>query len=366
MFELPKRVSLSERAAESIRKAILEGAWENYLPSERRLCEIFKVSRPTIRTALHLLSADGWLEIRPGRRNRLRPRVVPAAPPETRLVCVVTQLPVSNWSQSLYQAFSETRLRLAAEGFTMEVLSYEPAGGRAPQAKLEAFLAQNRVFCCILLSASRELQSWFSRQSVPALVLGSCDPGVRLPSFEIDMRATCLHATGVLLRHGHRRLAYVVPDTRRGGDLAGERGFLEALDAAARRYNARGVVVRHDNSTASLLPKIDAVLQSPEPPTGFLVAVPQHVYSVMFHLLRRGYKIPEQISIIARDHEPYFATVTPKVSHYEFEGDAYARRLTRLMIRLVRDGYLTPKPRHILQRYFEGDTVGPCPSQPLK
>lgn len=70
-FEIPKRNSLAAQSADSIRKAIEEGTWREYLPSERRLCEMLRVSRPTIRTALRLLAEGGWLEIRQGRRNRL-------------------------------------------------------------------------------------------------------------------------------------------------------------------------------------------------------------------------------------------------------------------------------------------------------
>jgi len=39
-FEIPKRSFLAAQSADSIRKAIEEGTWREYLPSERRLCVV--------------------------------------------------------------------------------------------------------------------------------------------------------------------------------------------------------------------------------------------------------------------------------------------------------------------------------------
>src|SRR5688572_23334916 len=106
-FEIPKRFSLSAQAAGSIRKAIDEGTWIEYLPSERRLCELFQVSRPTIRTALHLLAKEGLLDIRQGRRNRLLAAPRDGHRQQSRLVGLVTHEPVSHVSLTAYQGISE-------------------------------------------------------------------------------------------------------------------------------------------------------------------------------------------------------------------------------------------------------------------
>src|SRR5688572_2673998 len=90
-FEIPKRLSLSAQAAASIAKAIEAGTWEEFLPSERRLCELFQISRPTIRTALHLLAKEGRIEIHQGRRNRLLAATADTNRRQNRLVGLITQ-----------------------------------------------------------------------------------------------------------------------------------------------------------------------------------------------------------------------------------------------------------------------------------
>ena len=69
VLEIPKRLSLSGQTASAIKKAVGEQVWQEFLPSERRLCDMFQVSRPTIRTALQQLAKEGLIEIRQGRRN---------------------------------------------------------------------------------------------------------------------------------------------------------------------------------------------------------------------------------------------------------------------------------------------------------
>src|SRR5690606_27913265 len=117
-IEIPKRVSLSAQAAAAIRKAIDEGAWTEFIPSERRLCEMFQVSRPTIRTALHLLAKQGLLEIHQGKRIRLVGRPQELGRKQNRLVGLITPEPVEQLSLTSYRSISEMRSHLAEHGFS--------------------------------------------------------------------------------------------------------------------------------------------------------------------------------------------------------------------------------------------------------
>ncbi|MEO6873973.1 MAG: GntR family transcriptional regulator, partial [Opitutaceae bacterium] len=246
MLEIPRRISLTSQIAAAIRKGIEEGVWEEYLPGERRLCETFQASRPTVRAALRALAKDGWFEIRQGRRNRLRSKPTRRRSPPHRSVGIIVHEPFSHLGSTLAQGLSEMRVHLAEQGFTTEVYVCPAHGTRAQQRGLEAFVRQNRVSCCALVSTSRTVQRWFSGHSIPALVLGSCHPSVRLPSLDVDYRAVCRHAAGVFLGKGHRRIALVVPDFGTAGDLASEQSFREAIEP---QDDARVFVVRH-NGTA--------------------------------------------------------------------------------------------------------------------
>jgi DNA-binding LacI/PurR family transcriptional regulator len=355
-FEIPKRHSLAAQAADSIQKAIADGTWREYLPSERRLCEMLRVSRPTIRTALRMLAENGLLEIRQGRRNRLLTQPLPAPRRQSRMVGLVTHEPFSHMALATYQIISEMRAHLAEQGFTTEVLVYQAKSALAQQRKLEEFVRQNRVLCCVLLSVSKDLQMWFSEHSVPALVLGSCHSQIKLPSLDVDYRSVCRHAGGIFLSKGHRRMALVVPNSGVAGDLASEVGFMESIQHD-RLINARASIVRHNCTAQSITTKLDALFNSAHAPTALLVAKPQHVFIVILYLLKRGLTVPDTVSFIARDHDHIFETVSPPIAHYTLQDHTFAHRLSRLMLQMVSHGNLESAPSLIFPKYFPGCTV---------
>jgi DNA-binding LacI/PurR family transcriptional regulator len=356
MLEIPRRLSLSAQIAAAIGKGIEEGVWEEYLPGERRLCEVFQASRPTVRAALHSLAKDGWFEIRQGRRNRLagaaarRERAEPK-----RGVGIIIHEPFSNLAPTLSQGLNEMRLQLAEQGLTSEVYVCPPRGAQAQKRGLEAFMRQHRVFGCVLVSASRAVQGWFCDQGIPALVLGSCHPAVKLPSLEVDYRAVCRHAAGIFLGKGHRHLALVIPDFGMPGDLASEQSFREAVDQQ-RGAGARASIVRHNGTAPSIAAKLDALFDAAHPPTALLVARTQYVFITILYLLNRGLKVPDAVSFIARDADLLFESLDPPLAHYSFQRDAYIRQLCRSMRQLVSE---RPPPRPVLitPKFLAGRTV---------
>lgn len=357
-LDIPRRLSLSSQAAAAIRKGITKGIWEEYLPSERRLCEMFQVSRPTIRTALHQLSKEGLVDIRQGRRNRLLSATPVNPQKQSRLIGLVTHQPASHMTLFAFQGISEMRTHLAEQGFTTVFLVCPPGSAKTQHRKLEEFVRQNRVFCCVLLSVSLDIQQWFSTHAVPALVLGSCHPEVNLPSLDIDYHSVCRHAAGTFLGKGHRRIALLVPDSKVAGDLASEAGFCEAVashDPSDR--DPKAIIIRHNGTARNICSRLDAQFNSPHPPTALLVAKPQFVFAVIIYLLKRGLTVPDTISFISRDHDHVFENVSPPIAHYSFGEESYAHRLSRLMLQMVSQGNLSKEPNLVFPTYFPGGTV---------
>src|SRR3954471_6721856 len=121
-LDLPRRHSLSAQTAAAIRKGIEEGAWQEMIPSERRLCELFQVSRPTVRTALRQLAKEGFIAIHHGRRNRILATRRVRTIPRPRLVVLVSHEPIEHMTLTAYQGISEMRAHLAEHDFTTEVV----------------------------------------------------------------------------------------------------------------------------------------------------------------------------------------------------------------------------------------------------
>lgn len=356
-FEVLKRQTLSAQAAAAIRKSLLEGTWPEYLPSERRLCTLYQVSRPTIRKALQQLAREGLFDIRHGRRNRILVPPKNEEPIPHRLVVIVTPEHADRLALHISQSLWDMKLHLAKEGFVTEVVTCSIRGTGIQRQKLQSFLRQNPVFCCVLLSVSKEVQLWFSERSIPALVFGTLHPGVKLPSLDVDNRAVCRHATGLLLGKGHRRIALVMPQSSVAGYLVSEQGFLEAFAPYQQEPGIHASVVRHNDTAQNITVKLDALFKTKRAPTALLVTKRQHVFVVLVYLLKRGLSVPESVSLIARDSEHLFQLVSPTIAHYHVPVDALAQRLSRMMMQFIAEGRLPSEPNLIIPEYFPGETV---------
>jgi len=356
-FAIPQRHSLVSQAAASITQAINDHSWGEHLPSERRLCEILQVSRPTIRTALQILKKNGLIEIRHGRRNRLlAPSKQTTARRQSHLIGLVTHIPFTHLSVGTYRIISEMRTHLAEQGFTTEVLVCQADSAQTQRRKLTDFVRQNQMICCVLMSVSKELQQWCAEHPLPTLVLGSCHPEIKLPSLDIDYRSVCRHAGGTLISKGHRRIALVVPHSGVAGDLASEEGFLESIRLNTHR-DVRASIIRHNGTAQNIANKLDLAFKSSHPPTALLVAKPADVFIVIIYLLRRGLSVPDTVSLISRDYDHVFETVSPPIAHYNPQDDTFTHRLSRLMLQLLSQGYLAPEPNLIFPKYLAGGTV---------
>jgi DNA-binding LacI/PurR family transcriptional regulator len=152
-------------------------------------------------------------------------------------------------------------------------------------------------------------------------------------------------------------MALVVPDFGMAGDIASEKGFLEAVDSRL-GTPAYAHIVRHDGTARSIKAKLDALLGSGEPPTALLVARTNFVFAVIMHLLNRGIGVPGSISFIARDSDPIFESIDPPLAHYTFRSDTYIRQLCRLMLQMITQRP-DPKATLIEPTFFAGRTVNP-------
>lgn len=356
-FELPRRVLLSGQVVEAMRRALAQGQWERVLPGERQLSEQYQVSRPTVRAALQVLAQEGWIVRVPGRRPRVAtPPVAKATVSRPRKVLLVTRELPSRFAAVAYHGIHEAQARLAQRGVGCDLFVCRPSGGDAQLRKLEEHIRRHEIAGCMLATVPQRVQQWFAARELPTLVLGSCHPAVSLPSFDVAHASVGRHAAGVLLGKGHRRVAMLVPTEQGPGHEAGMTGFLEACEASRHR-DVVPLIVRHDGSREHLTRRVNALLAKGDPPTGLVVTDPKYALMVMVQLLRRGVSIPEEMSLISRDQDTLFHDLNPALAHYAFDAAAYARRLSRLILRMVEGQSLPAKPSLIFPRYVPGGTV---------
>ncbi len=351
---LPQRCSLVAETAESLRKGIRTGLWQEMLPNERSLSEELQVSRSTLRTALKELERGGWIKVQ-NRRWHIKKKLSKLdKDPGQRVVGVISTASLTGMSPSALLVLDVIRRTLSQAGFAMKVHADKACYSAKPARALEKLVKQNPSNVWVLLYSKEPLERWFVNKKLPCLVMGSSQPDIPLPSIDADHRAVCHHAGAVLLRKGHRQIALVLPREVFGGDTDSEAGLKDLIT------NSEGSclhVLRHDGSTDHICALLDESLKQKNPPTAFVVARATHALTVFVHLLQLGKRIPEDVAVISRDDDPFMESISPPITRYTNDADRFARRLSSAARQLAETGMLPANAIRLMPEFLPGATV---------
>lgn len=354
---LVRRVSMVSQVADLLRMNIEAGRWPKHLPGQRSLSRQLEVSCRTLRGALKVLSGEGLLVIEHGcptrvaRRGRSRGRGV------LRVVRLLISQPLHDLAQINLYRFGELRRCLMEAGYALEV-HVDPASLHGhPLRGLEALVRENPASCWVLHISKPEIQRWFTERGIAAVVSKSGHAGVDLPSVDVDYRALGHHAAGLFLGLGHRRVALLLLQARPANEIAIKEGFLAGFRDS--RHPGAGVVVsQHDATAKGVCDAVDRVLGAAERPTGMFVPGTGYAFAAMGFLALLGRRIPKDISLVTQVADsPIIHYAVPSLAHYRVDWDLFARKLTRLVIRVATTG--APEPRHVrlLPEFQHGESL---------
>lgn len=352
---LPQRVSLISQTAASIRAHLRAGHWAERLPAERPLCRHLQVSRPTLRAALRELEREGIIGLTGRTRRLIGPRRGHTPPrSSSRLVTLLAPLPLQSMPPATLFMLDTLRDHLAGVGHAVQFLVDPACFSPKPARALEKLVQNNPATIWVAWGSKEPMQRWFLGRHLPLLVIGSCGPGIPLPSVDVDFRATCRHAGDVLLRRGHTRLALVLQEDAYDGDVESARGFREAVD---RHAGAQSRLLRHDGTAAHLCALLDKVLQAPGAPTGYLVVRAAHALTVAMHLMRRQRRLPQDAAVLSRDDEAYLQHTSPSLSRYAINIDQFARKVCNAVCELAATRTLPAHAFRLMPKFIAGETV---------
>jgi DNA-binding LacI/PurR family transcriptional regulator len=357
MTLIPQRTVASQIAAQ-LRTEIEKRTWRGWLPTERVLCQKMRASRNTIRAAIAQLKAEGlivskkpvgnWIETGSRRlRKGAQPRSVGIVIPET--VNKLRPL-ISLW-------IDELKDMLIAEDCHVRVHDGQQYYRANPGNALDRLVNQNAHDAWVLVLSSKAMQQWFARRSLPCLVAGSIYPEVELPFCDLDYRAVCRHAVGVLLRLGHRRIGLLNHQSPRAGEIASELGFSEGVRASA-SVGVMANIVYHDDDVDSIARALKKLRGSKAGfPTAVIVNSSYAYLSVISLLASQRLQVPQDVSLISRDDDPLLDAIFPAPARYTVSPHAFARRLIGPTLDLL-GGLPVSRPQtYFLPKFISGGST---------
>jgi DNA-binding LacI/PurR family transcriptional regulator len=358
---LPKRTSLAQETAATLKEWIAAGILKEMLPGERELKARLGVGRNTLRLALDLLAQHGWVSAaRHGQPRRLQ-KPGPCTP---RNGSAAGHLPVTFLSPSsplgseIVLELEELRIRLEEQGRRLQVIAPAIFRLKHPEQNLERLVRAHPSAAWILHLVSEPMQRWFDRHGMPAFLLGSPFPGVKLPFLVSDWEAAAFHAGVQLVRQGHRVIGILEYEERSPGVVAVERGLQKAI--ASSRHAGRLLVFKDELTPASVACSLESAFGLRERPTAVVCTRSSQLLTCLSWLGSRGIRYPAAVSVVSLASDTWFDNLYPPVSYYRTSPTIMARDLAERVMELVGMGRVVRKSLRLPLQYVPGASIGPA------
>ncbi len=358
----PVRNRVVDYVVEFLGTAIDEGRYSGFLPGERTLADTMGVSRTMVRAGIKVLQRRGVVTIAQGKRTRI------SKPPgrsrkKHMQVCILAKGNMAAMSHSQGLGIMQIQQCLNQAGYRTQILFKGPSDIGPAIRRVRQLVEENPADCWVLYSGNLSMQRFFSHCGVPAFLFGRPCPGVVLPHAYIDAGPACNHAVAKLRALGHRRIGLLQDETPTEAHRVVRASFLDAMKADAGKVTIPLVIAfKPFNQRNDLYAQLDKLMHQPEPlPTAFVVETPFDSIALLISLSRRGFRVPEDVSIICLGFHPGFSNWRPRICCYGVDELNYSRRNAELILQIVREGGLPKQDYSLAPEFIKGDSVAPPP-----
>ncbi len=355
MSRLPQRHSLPVQTAEIIHEMIICGELKDTLPSERTLATRLQIGRDTLRAALDILELQKTISSRQhGKRRSILRQGSGRKATQSRRIAFISPKELRELPPNMLIEVDTLRELLNHRGYEFELVTPGIFHLKNPARQLDKVLHDNRYDVWILYQCPLQVQQWFQKHNIPAIIRGYSNVGIEIPSLDEDWHASAFHAGGVLSRNNHRSVGLLMPDTKLAGLAATEIGLREAIEQSNTKGTVHKIIDSIDPSSTQR--SLERALKLKNPPTALVGTRSRHTLSVISWLAQYQLSIPREISYISLSYEHWYSHLTPSITHYYSDPTNFARSLVRKITSYCENKKVQPL-KLLMPNYVCGDSV---------
>lgn len=185
------------------------------------------------------------------------------------------------------------------------------------ESKIAQTLFANRVDG-VIISIAMETTNFdhlklFTAKNIPIVFFDRVVDEIESHKIVVDDFGGAYRAARHLAEMGSRRIAHI------GGPLNlniyknRQEGYLKALSDLGLNTD-ESLVINNNLTREQGIDAVQKLLNLPEKPDAIFCANDTTAQSVIFHLIKTGYKVPDDIAVVGFSNEPFSEMVTPSIS----------------------------------------------------
>ncbi|BCX46896.1 LacI family transcriptional regulator [Haloferula helveola] len=325
------------------------------MPGRDKLAEELGVNRKTVEAALVKLEAQGVLESQGAGRRRL---IRKSGRADARRMLTIGLL--FHDADDPAQGFViDARHELTEKGYAVVEAPLNLKRLNMDRKRVARMIGRIEADAWIVLGGSLEVLEWFVGRGKPVFALFGRRRGLEIPGVGPDKPPAYAAATRELIRLGHRRIVLMCgPERRIPEPGASERAFLAELAShgiALSRFH----LPDWDGSIEGFHHRLQSLFRV-TPPTAMILDEVRLFAAVQAFLASRGLRVPEDVSLVCTDHDPWFEWCRPTIAHIRWDTRPVVRRIVNWAGNLSR-GRSDVRQVEVPAEFAPGGTIGRAP-----
>ncbi len=347
-----KLTSIAEQVATHLAEEIARGTLSGDMPGAKRLAEQLGVNHKTIDAAISLLENQGFVKSQGAGKPRLITPPKRGRAPSLRIGILIYEPEDTEFHQII-----ELRHSLSNAGHSCFLADKSQKELNWDIQKIKRAINKHEADAWIIQSGSRDILEWFATQPFPSMAMHGRFIGLPMAASGASMLPAIASATDQLLDLGHKRIVMISQET----DLTPTPGqmyqnFLEQLEARGVQTSSYNLPI-WESSPDGLHQTLDSLFKL-TPPTAIFVTDVVLFFPTCIHLLKRGIRIPEDVSIISTDPHPQFKWCQPMVSHVNWDHHALTLRILKWANHVAK-GRTDMDQVFVNAEFLPNETMGP-------
>jgi DNA-binding LacI/PurR family transcriptional regulator len=354
-MDAPDFLTITEQVAVYLRGEIMRGRWSGTMPGMNHLAPELDVNAKTVEAALRLLEKEGVL-VSQG-VGRPRKIVLPEdhAPPALRVAVLFGER-----GDEAHYLFTGFQNKLKAAGHTVFGAPKNLTDIGTNMRRLARMIKETKADAWVVIAGSKEVLQYFVQRKIPAFALFGWQSQLKIAGIGPNHAPATITISRRLIDLGHRRIVWL--DQQTSVTNPGPDGYLFSDELKAHgipvsNYNMPG----WEGGFEGFYRCLDSLFAHTHPTAILLFSATQYVATTQF-LINRGLRVPQDVSLICFEKDPYFNRFQPSISHVAWSLSTMVNRIVR-WANNISHGKEDIRQTRIDTEFIEGGTVGPAPGR---